>query len=146
LVQEQNPVEKGTRSTDYRFPTRLPVAVSALFAKLEGNEEGERMSPTLADFHERYQRLQQARGPERRAACRAFCVTVIGAQRRGEIGILPAIGMIEEALQAPVLQADEALTRLWKQAADLQATPGQGDHDRVTAWRVLVKGIEELSA
>jgi hypothetical protein len=52
------------------------------------NEQGEPISPTLTDFHELYQALQQPHGHEKRGACQAFCHAVIGDQRRGEIGEL----------------------------------------------------------
>lgn len=102
------------------------------------------MSPTLADFHERYQSLRKTRGPERRIACQAFCEAVIGAQRRGELGILPAAALIEEALQVPELPADETVARLRNQAASLQGQRELADRDRLTAWRQLVKGVESL--
>jgi hypothetical protein len=102
------------------------------------------MPTTITEFHQLYQSLQQGQGRQRRAACQAFCEALIGAQRRGELGIVPAAALIEEALQAAELPADEILTRLRMQVALLQEKRGYGDHDPVAAWREFTKGVEEL--
>jgi hypothetical protein len=104
------------------------------------------MSPTLADFHELYQALQQARGHERRGACQAFCQAVIGAQRRGEIGIRAAAALIEGALQVDELQSDEAVASLREQATALQSPQRSLTDDPVAAWRDLVRHIKRLSS
>ena len=99
------------------------------------------MSPTLADFHELYEVLQQAPDPERRVACQAFCRAVVGAERRGEIPIRTAAALIEGALQLPGLEADEATAALQERAVALQSPPAL-PHDPLLTWRDLVRHLE----
>jgi hypothetical protein len=103
------------------------------------------MSTPIVELHERYRALQQAEDRQRRTACQAFCHAVISAQRRGELGIVPAAALIEGALQSPELSADELLAPLREKAAALQSPLQAAGAEPLTAWRELVKSIDQLT-
>jgi hypothetical protein len=103
------------------------------------------MATTILELDQLYQALQQVRGRKRLSACQAFCQAIIGAQRRGELGIMPAVSWVEAALEYPELQEHPQALRLQERVCAMQSLPRSGSDELVAEWREVMKSIERLT-